>query len=392
MIGGHKPCSPVVIAAAGIAAVGCSFGMARYGYGLLLVSIRGSYGLSTGTLGLIAAGGYASYLVASMVAVVLVPPVGARAVVVAGGFCATVGMASVGLSRTTAGLAVSVLVAGASAGLVFPPFSDIVATNVVPAGRGRTLGAISCGTGWGVAIAAPVAIVLGDHWRPAWLIWAGLAAVITIGCAWVLPSSRGIPGAEPVALRPSWFVCPRSGPLLAGGLLIGLGASVFWTFAVELLQSSGGLHQGASRGFLMLVGLASVAGTLAADLTRHVGPRRAFVLAASLMAASLALLAVWPGSLPTALAAGIGFGAAYSAVVALQTMWSAEVFAQRPSAGLAAVMTMLGIGQLIGPWLAGVTAGAVGLRGAFLGAATIVALSATLLPRREHLTTMLPSG
>jgi predicted MFS family arabinose efflux permease len=142
----------------------------------------------------------------------------------------------------------------------------------------------------------------------------------------------------------------------------------------------------------MLVGLASVAGTLAADLTRRIGPRWAFVLAASLMAASLGLLAVWPGSLATALVAGIGFGAAYNAVVALQTMWSAEVFARRPSAGLAAVMTMLGVGQLMGPWLAGATAGAVGLRGAFLGAATIVALSATLLPRREHLTTVLPKG
>lgn len=391
MTAGGEPRSPAVIAAAGIAAVGCSFGMARYGYGLLLVSIRGSYHLSTGALGLIAAGGYASYLIASTVAVALVARVGARAVVVAGGVCAMLGMASAGLTRTSAGLCASVLVAGASAGLVFPPFSDIVATSVGPAQRGRTLAAISSGTGWGVAIAAPVAIALGDDWRPAWLIWAGLAAVVTLACALMLPSARGPSRTQLPALRPSWFVCPRSGPLLGGALLIGLGASVFWTFAVELLQSSGGLQQGASRGFLMLVGLASVAGTLAADLTRRVGPRRAFVLSAGLMAASLGLLAVWPGSVPAALVAGIGFGAAYNAVVALQTLWSAEVFAGRPSAGLAAVMMMLGIGQLIGPSLAGAAAGAVGLRGAFLGAATVVALSATLLPRRQHLPAALPN-
>jgi predicted MFS family arabinose efflux permease len=360
--------------------------MARYGYGLLLVSIRASYHLGTGALGLIAAGGYAAYLVSSTAAVALVPRIGARSVVVAGGVCATLGMAAAGLTRTSAGLCLSVLVAGASAGLVFPPFSDIVAGDVAPAQQGRTLAAISSGTGWGVAIAAPVAILLGDNWRPAWLIWAGLAAVITIACAWMLPSGRGPARAALPTLRPAWFVCPRSGPLLTGALLIGLGASVFWTFAVDLLQSSGGLRQGASRGFLMAVGVASVAGTLAADLCGRIGPRRAFALTACAMAASLAVLALWPASLPTALVAGAGFGAAYNAVVALQTLWSAEVFAGRPSAGLAAVMMMLGVGQLIGPSLAGAAAGVMGLRGAFFAAATMVALSATLLPRHERLT------
>jgi predicted MFS family arabinose efflux permease len=294
-------------------------------------------------------------------------------------------MASAGVTRTSAGLCVSVLVAGASAGLVFPPFSDIVATGVRPARRGRTLAAISSGTGWGVALAAPIAILLGDDWRPAWLIWAGLGAIVTLTCARLLPPGRGASPGELPALRPSWFVCPRSGPLLSGALLIGLGASVFWTFAVELLQSSGGLGQGTARGFLMLVGVASIAGTLAADLMRRVGQRGAFVLCAGLMAGSLGLLAVWPGSVPAALTAGIGFGGAYNGVVALQTLWSAEVFARRPSAGVAAVMTMLAIGQLIGPPLAGAAAGAVGLRGAFLGAATIVAFSTVLLPRRERL-------
>jgi hypothetical protein len=41
-----------------------------------------------------------------------------------------------------------------------------------PSALGRTLAAISCGTGWGVAIAAPVAIAAGDGWRSAFLGFA----------------------------------------------------------------------------------------------------------------------------------------------------------------------------------------------------------------------------
>ena len=53
----------LLLASAGIAMVGISFGMARYGYGLLLPDIRAAYGLSSGELGLIGAGSYVVYLV-----------------------------------------------------------------------------------------------------------------------------------------------------------------------------------------------------------------------------------------------------------------------------------------------------------------------------------------
>ncbi len=35
--------------------------------------------------------------------------------------------------------------------------------------RGRTLSEINCGTGYGVAFAAPIAILVGGAWREAWL-------------------------------------------------------------------------------------------------------------------------------------------------------------------------------------------------------------------------------
>jgi predicted MFS family arabinose efflux permease len=85
------------------------------------------------------------------------------------------------------------LVAGASAGLVFPPFSDVVAGCLPIDLRGRVLSAISSGTGWGVALAAPVALVAGADWRAAWFLFALIAALAT-GWALVVLPRREAPG------------------------------------------------------------------------------------------------------------------------------------------------------------------------------------------------------
>ena len=97
---------PARLTVAGVATVGSAYGMARYGFGLLLPDMRAALRLSVAAIGATAA---------------------------------------------------AVAVAGASAALVFPPFADAIA-DVVPApGRARALGWISSGTGAGVAVAAPLA-------------------------------------------------------------------------------------------------------------------------------------------------------------------------------------------------------------------------------------------
>jgi predicted MFS family arabinose efflux permease len=126
------------------------------------------------------------------------------------------------------------LVAGASAGLAFPPFSD-AARGLAEATRGCVLSAIACGTGYGVALAAPIALLVGSAWRTAMLVFAGVA-LLAAARAWRVLPPRSV-------TRPRVNSCGlvRRGalPLLAGGLLVGIGSSAFWTFAVAHLQDSG---------------------------------------------------------------------------------------------------------------------------------------------------------
>jgi len=376
--------SPLLLVSAGVGVIGASYGMARYGLGLLAPEIRATFGLGDSVIGLLAMASYISYLATSVTAGALTARIGPRAVVAAGGVCAVAGMVIAGTAAQPGWLFAGLLVAGASAGFMFPPFSDIVSASVAPDRRARVLAAISSGTGWGVALAVPIALLCGGSWRTAWLLFAVVAAVATTWALSILPAGDGRSGTgEIVRLSRSWFVCPRSGPLLAGGLLVGLASSVYWTFAVEHLQRPGALTPGQSRIVLAAVGVASVGGTAGGDAVRRLGAYGTYVLAAVMEAASLLLVGLAPATLATALVSAALFGVAYNMIVAVQVLWSAEVFASRPSAGLAAVMVMNALGLLVGAPIFGAVADRAGLDAAFSAGAVLVLLIVTMAPRRE---------
>jgi predicted MFS family arabinose efflux permease len=375
----------LVLASAGIGVVGVTFGMARYGLGLLAPDIRATFHLSSAALGLLAAASYIAYVLTSITAGALSARVGPRAVVAAGGLCAVVGMAVAGAASTPAALFAGLLVAGASAGLVFPPFSDVVSGSLPPGRRSRVLAAVSSGSGWGVALAAPVALVAGSDWRITWLLFAAIAGAATAWALTVLPADTDFAGrAEVVRLRLGWFLCSRSSPLLLGALLVGLASSPYWTFAVDHLVNQGGLSSTQSRLFLALVGLASIGGSIGGDAVRRAGGRATFMLAALAEAISLLLLGIAPGSPVAVLGSALLFGAAYNTVLAVQVIWSTAVFAERPSAGLAAVMVMNAVGLLGGPPILGALADRAGFLAVFATGAGLI-LAVTILAPREPL-------
>jgi predicted MFS family arabinose efflux permease len=372
---------PVMSAGVGVVAVG--YGLARYGYGLLLPDMRAEFGLSSAPLGLIAGGAYASYLLAVGSAGALTARCGPRTVVVAGGALAIAGMLVIAVAESGPMLAAGVFVAGASGGLVFPPFADVVANSLPAPRRSRALATISSGTGWGVLVAAPIALAVGGDWRLAWFGFTVLAVAATLWAMRAVP--RRVDGGARAGGRPrlelDWFVCPRSGPLLFGALLVGLAASVYWTFAVDLAAEAG-LGRDGARVLLGVVGAASIAGSLGGDLVERLGGRAALAVFSVSMAGALALLASGGGWVVSILSAA-AFGAAYNLIVAVQVIWSARVYADRPAVGLAAVLFVMSIGHLAGPPLAGAVADGSSLPTAFYAAATLCAAVALLAPREN---------
>ena len=256
----------------GTAMMALTFGLARYGYGLLLPEMRADLGMSARTAGLVSSATYASYLVANVLVVHLSSRWGARVAVAAAAGSATFGMVLIAVADSVVLLAIGVLVAGAAAGLAFPPYADIVDRQVDPSKRDLVWSTISSGTGWGVALAGPIAILAGDRWR---LAWGGFVvlAVVTGVVATRLAPARTAESLRRPQLSPSWFFCPRSGPLLISAVMVGAGSSVWWAFSVDAMQSAG-LGTTPARVVYAVCGAAMLLGSVSGLAFARVGLRR----------------------------------------------------------------------------------------------------------------------
>lgn len=360
--------------------IAVTFGLARYGYGLLLPEMRADLGVSASTAGVVASSAYVSYLAGNTVVVWLLGRYGPRVPIAMAALAAAAGMGLLGLAQSGLTLAAGVLLAGSAAGLAFPPYADIVARSVTPRHRSVAWSAISSGTGWGVALAGPAAILLGSQWRAVWLLFAVLAVLVGVVAVAAAPR-EGTPAAQGPRLRWAWFVCPRSGPLLASAVLVGAGSSVWWAFSVDAMRAAG-VGQDAARLVYALCGAAGVLASVTGAATNRFGLRGVHVLSGVLVTGSLAFLAFGAASAGVAALAAVLFGISYNGVIATQGLWSADVFAGRPSAGLAAVSTALTAGTISGPAVAGVVIEAAGYRPALVVAAAVAAGGVFLRPPR----------
>ena len=177
---GERPTAVLRVLVPGTAMIAVTFGLARYGYGLLLPDMRAEIGMTASTAGLVSSAAYASYLIANIGVVELTSRWGPRFAVGGASGLAAIGMLAIAWADGVMLLAVGVLVAGAAAGMAFPPYADIVDREVAPARRDVVWSTISSGTGWGVALAGPIAIVAGDQWRTAWAVFVVLAVAVGI--------------------------------------------------------------------------------------------------------------------------------------------------------------------------------------------------------------------
>lgn len=362
----------------GTAMIAMTFGLARYGYGLLLPEMRADLGMTAGAAGLVSSATYVSYMVANVLVVQVTSRWGSRVAVGAAAASAVIGMATIAVADSVGALAAGVLIGGAASGLAFPPYADIVDRQVDVARRDLVWSTISSGTGWGVALAGPIAIVAGDRWRLAWAGFVVLAVAIGVLATRLAPA-RGSDTLRRPQLSVSWFFCPKSRPLLVSGVLVGVGSSVWWAFSVDAMQSAG-LGTTPARVVYAVCGAACLLGSVSGLAFARLGLRVGYLGTTVLLTASLALLALATAQLAGALVAAVLFGAFYASVIAAHGIWSAQVFAGHPAAGLAAVSAALTVGTLLGPALAGLAIQQSGHELALVGAAVATAAALPFCP------------
>jgi predicted MFS family arabinose efflux permease len=336
----------------GTAMIAVTFGLARYGYGLLLPDMKADLGIGPSTAGLISSLGYLTYLVANAAVVPLASRLGERVAIAFAAASAALGMAVIAVAGSAWAVAIGVLIAGTAAGMAFPPYADIVDRHVDAPRRAVVWSTISSGTGWGVVLAGPVAILAGDQWRAAWASFVVIAVAAGVAATRLAPPRADVPMRRP-QLSLSWFLCPRSRPLLLSAIMVGAGSSVWWVFSVDAMQHAG-IAATPARVVYAVCGAAMLLGSFSGFAFERLGLRPSYLGSTLLLGVSLGLLGAAHADVVVALVAAALFGAFYAAVIAAHGIWSAQVFEQHPAAGLAAVSTALTLGTLVGPAAAGV--------------------------------------
>lgn len=347
---------------AGAALIGTCYGLARFAYGLFLPEFRAEFAISSAVAGVIGAGSYVGYCVAIVASLVLTPRWGPRRVAVTAGLVATSGLAIVAAAPSTAVLAVGILVAGSSTGIASPPLAAAVAAWVRADARDRAQTVVNAGTGLGVLVSGPTALVLLDQWRWAWAGYAVVAAVVTCWLARVVPAGTVDPaptGEDETLLAGTGSPAvrrrlpPGTWRLLIASFLMGLSSTAVWGFGRDLLATQVGATTLGSALTWTVLGAAGILGALGGDLVRRVGLPTSWSALMLTMGAGTALFALAPATDAVVLTAATLFGASYIGLTGLALLWSANLYPTRTSFGVGLSFFTIAAGQAVGAALAG---------------------------------------
>lgn len=259
----RNPLPFVVCATALIAA---TYGLARFGYGLFVPAFNQSFDLNPAVTGTISSGSFVSYCVAAAIAYRLTAS--PRLTVALAGSVAAAGSVGVAVSGSAVGLAVSMLLAGAGAGFASPGLVTLVQEAVTSAASARTQAVVNSGTGFGVVVAGPLALVLTEQWRTAWWIIAALNAGAAIAVLRTSTTTTSVPALS--ATSPLTALKPLRAASVAA-LLAGVASAAVWTFGRSLATSEGQLSDSAATVFWVCLGAAGIAGAFSGDLGHQMG-------------------------------------------------------------------------------------------------------------------------
>ncbi|QSB05378.1 MFS transporter [Natronoglycomyces albus] len=378
----YAPVFPLMLA--GLAAVGVSFGFARYGYGLFLPSIRADFDLSITMVGLIGSATYVGYLAALILVGALAARVGPRLLIATGTVAATIGTALVGLAPNVGVLAVGLILAGTSAGWIWAPFSDAVDQMLPIEQRQRVLAIIPAGTAFAVVVAGPLAILThGSAWRWAWLVFAAGALFATVYNLRVICAGAPRKSSGTFDLYGRWLLRPAAGLLYLTALSYGIVGSVYWLLAVEAVSAGAGMGQHTAAVFWTLTGAAGTVAVFSGPMFSRLSLATVQPLLFLCLATAVALLGIAPGMLLAVWTSALLYGPAFMAGSGLLAVWSYRVFPERPTMGFSATVFFLGIGTIVGPAAAGMIVEHHGMSTVFLLTAAVAV--ATLLARPRSL-------
>jgi len=371
---------PLRTLAGGGLALAAAMGIGRFAYTPILPAMQRAAELGTAKAGGLASANYAGYLVgALLVAAVPVGVARRRAIM---GCLVAVALATGLMAATSDVLAWGVIrfLCGMASAGVFVLASGLVLDALRRDGHAALSGWPFAGVGLGIA-ASGLVVRAGRGalgWRGDWLALALLAAAAIYPCWRWLP--RATPESAPGGAGSPRDAVPRLAltALFAAYLLEGAGYIVTGTFLVAIVERTPGL-EGAGTGVWIVVGLAGApSAMLWTLLAARLGGTRALVLAYTAQACGIVLPIA--GGLGAAVTTAVLFGSTFVGISVLTITLAGHLVPHGSARIIGWLTAAYGIGQIVGPVVAGnLAGGAHGFAPALIVAAAAVFVGGMLM-------------
>jgi predicted MFS family arabinose efflux permease len=344
---------PRLLATGGLIAMAAAIGIGRFIYTPILPAMAEGLHLTKGEAGLIASANFLGYLAGALAAASPRLPGGPRAWLLAALATSAVTTGAMAWPDGMAAFLALRFVGGAASAYVLVLASALVLERLSAAGHAGLSAVHFSGVGIGIAASALLTwafAAAGFDWRGIWLGGGLLSAAGLLAVAALIP---GVPTRS----SPASTAAVRAGDSrlrllsIAYGLF-GFGYVITATFIVVIVRASPAAAA-MEPIFWLVLGVAaipSVAVWVAAG--RRIGVVRAFALACVIEAAGVFASVAWPTVAGLFLAAAL-LGGTFMGLTALGLIAARNLVPGNPRRPLATLTAAFGLGQIVGPIVAG---------------------------------------
>ncbi|MBO6538729.1 MAG: MFS transporter [Rhizobiaceae bacterium] len=345
--------SPLKIAIAGMIGMAAVMGIGRFVFTPILPGMMNGLSLSAADGGLIAGANYLGYLAGALLASGGWGAGRERAVVLIGMFASTALVAAMAYTTEMAAFLAIRFAAGVASALVMIFLSSIVFDRLARSGRDGLTALHFGGVGLGIAVSSLLVAALlnaGADWRQGW-IWSGAASLVAALALVILVEKTRSTGQQRI-VEPKLRLDPQLVRIVLSYGLFGFGYVVTATFLVAIVRLGEGDRLFEAWVWLAtgLAGIPSV--WLWNTVAGRIGLFKAYAVGCGVELVGV-VGSVSLGGYVGPLIGGVLLGATFIGVTALGLQASRRLAAHAPRRIIALMTASFGLGQIIGPVMAG---------------------------------------
>lgn len=384
-----------VIALTGVLVLLLGQGFGRMSYSVILPSMKDGLLLTYTQVGLIGTANFIGYLSMAVAGGFLAVRFGIRRTIFISLLVMGISLFLTGFSHSFTSAFVMRLITGMGNGGAVVPMMALTASWFAAARRGFAAGILTMGTGLGlsiVGIALPdvISVSSSEGWRYAWFLLGALVCIFSFVCLALLrdkPADKGTSmyggeekqrSSKPVTFFSAWGDVVRDSEIWKLGIvyfMFGFSYIIYITFFVAYLTTEGALTSQKAGQIFALLGLLSIlSGAIWGWISDRLGRRLGSLLAYLTIALSFIIIALWKNTTGF-YAASIVFGLSLSSIPAIMAAAVGDSVGGRIApAALGFITLIFGIGQSLGPAVAGWLKDATGTFASAFMLSAIVAL------------------